>query len=113
MLTSQRFFDTWCQIATEGKDRLLGSWEDSKEYTRTILAADDGLIKKLARKLQLHSYSYGRSGYYWMDAVLYDTQDLIPPPLAPMGETWLRGIRVAIEHENDFHSVSLRKLGTS
>lgn len=44
-----------------------------------------------------------------MDAVLYLPEDRIS--LAPPHQTWLRRIRVAFEHENDFRSGLYKEIG--
>lgn len=101
-ITANQFFQVWKQVGLARKSDLLNKWSNSKQYTSLILYDEDAVLKDIARKLGLLCYSYGQHGYYWIDGVLYKPEDLFPD--CPKDQTWLRRIRVAFEHENDFYS---------
>lgn len=108
-ITAKLFYETWCEIADRHQKELADLWDRSGDYTKLILSHEDGLIKKVASEFGLESYSYGRSGYYWMDAVIFSHNDKIPGP--PKEETWLRNIKIAVEHENNFQSGLFKEVG--
>lgn len=101
-VSAKEFFRLWCEVAAERETDLLKRWEHSGQYTSVVLYDEDAILKAVASRLDLRSYSCGHQGYYWIDGVLYRDEDLFPD--CPKGQTWLRRIRVAFEHENDFHS---------
>lgn len=107
--TAKQFFEIWCETAGRHIEKLTNLWNRPTDYTKLILSHQNGLIKEIASRLQLQSYSYGRSGYYWMDAVLFSEADVISGRAKE--EIWLRKIRVAVEHENDFQSGLFKEIG--
>lgn len=101
-LNAETFFKSWCEIADSNKTVLLDKWGDDGEYTSFVLYDKNGLIYSVGYDLGLKTYTYSRHGYYGIDAVLYkDIEDIIPD--SSISETWLRWIRIAIEHENQFN----------
>jgi hypothetical protein len=62
-------------------------------------------MKEVADKLHLLCY---HSDYYSLDTVFYKEDDLVPG--RPAVSYWLRDIRIAFEHENNFNSGLYREV---
>ena len=108
-ITAEQFFKTWCKVAAICENDLVKEWHNRKTFTSLILHNDNALLKEIGDELDFKCYAYGRQGYYWIDGVLYKSEDLFPD--CPKEQTWLRKIRVALEHENDFNSNLLTEVG--
>jgi len=97
---AHRFFEQWVRACHDQQSELLESWKENKRYTSCILEGPTSIIARIAEQLDLKSYSGGK-GYYYIDAILFTEEDQIPGTGC---ETWVRRIRVAFEHENNFNS---------
>lgn len=94
----ERFFTTWISTCEERLSDLLENWDRSPFYTANIFTDPCAIIEGVATKLGFKCYC----GYYSIDAVLFKPEDYVPR--IPIGQTWIRRIRIAFEHENDFGS---------
>ena len=99
-ISAKQFFTAWLEAADEMEDSLSANWGNSKNYTSIIRASGDCVIRRVAGKVGLQCYP---ADYYSLDSVLYEPSDRVD--CAPDGETWLRGMSVAFEHENDIKKV--------
>ena len=77
------------------------AFKDNPSFTSFI----SDVVDKLSKKMGLLHYRE----YYTLDHVLYSQEDRIPEGELPFGTssvrgTWLKHIRVAIEHENGLDS---------
>jgi hypothetical protein len=103
-ILAEVFFREWKQECEARHEALLTAWPNWPAFTALILNHPNPIILEVAKKLNLEAYS----GYYDTDAVLYTDVDLVPS--APVGQTWLRRIRVAFEHENEIDSGLFKEL---
>jgi len=93
-----KFFQFWVDACAQRHNILLQDWTNYRAFTSHVLTEPDPIIKAVATSLDLQWYS----GYYHIDAILFRDADRVPD--APAGTTWVRRIRVAFEHENNFDS---------
>ena len=99
-VTAVRFYTMWFEKAELLKDKIQEIWSRTTEVTNLVLRAENCLLGNVAAGLGLICYS--RSDYYSIDAVLYKNEDKVPG--LPDNNYWLRAIRVAFEHENNFRN---------
>jgi hypothetical protein len=99
-VTAVKFYNMWLEKAELLKDRIEENWGKRTEVTDLVLRDENCLLGCVAAGLGLNSYS--RSDYYSIDAVLYKDEDKVPD--LPDNNYWLRAIRVAFEHENNFRN---------
>src|SRR5437879_6355436 len=92
------FFKRWVDACGQRHDVLFQDWPNQRVFTSHILSGPSPIIKDVADGLELKCYC----GYYCLDAVLFKEIDLVPD--RPAGTTWLRRVRIAFEHENNFKS---------
>ena len=100
-ISASEFFKCWVINSGEIKNEIYSLWKTKKkELTKLILDPETGIINNVASYFNLKNYSYGY-GYYYVDSVFYmpDEDRVI---FGNQDNTWLRKIRVAIEHENNF-----------
>lgn len=106
VITPCQFFECWKAACLAQQTALLSTWEQSKNYTGSILRnhPPGSVIAQVAACLGLTSYCE----YYWLDAILFkeagEGQDGDRVKNVPPGQTWVHTIRVAFEHEGDFRS---------
>ena len=98
-ITSAQFYKEWLNVVESRKDHLPKIWDNSKAYTEYIIGDNNSVIEDVANRLDLLCYP---RDYYSIDTILYKQEDRTPH-LAP-NNFWLRDMRVAFEHENDFNS---------
>ena len=96
--TSTQFFELWVQTCTTQFVTLYRDWPNPPVFTADILSGPTSVMGVIETQLGLHGYS----NYYHIDEILYADQDLVPG--IPVGQVWVRRIRVAFEHENFFLS---------
>jgi hypothetical protein len=114
-MTNKDFFLLWEEVCELNKTKILDLYESQKykDYTKFILNNDQSvkksIIEQIADKLGLKYYSQG-NGYYFIDAVLYKENDLLPSN--PVNNTWsnveqprLRRIRISFEHEMEPNTI--------
>jgi hypothetical protein len=99
-ITSEAFFNAWVQTAKNRESLLKKIWREKTNFTNQVKGSDSSIMKEIADKLGLLCY---HGDYYCIDTVLYKKEDLALGPKA--GNYWLRDMRVAFEHENDFNGV--------
>ena len=92
------FFELWVDTCVQRHDTLFRDWPNSPFFTSHVFSEPNSIIEAIASRLRLRCYC----GYYSIDAILFADGDLVPS--IPVGTTWVRRIRVAFEHENDFDS---------
>ena len=92
------FFEYWVDACVQRHDILSRDWFNSPVFTSHVFTEPNAIIQAIASRLRLRCYC----GYYSIDAILFEDGDLVPD--IPVGTTWVRRIRVAFEHENDFDS---------
>lgn len=93
-----KFYLAWCHKVSSRTQELKNVWGASKAYTNTIIHSDSSIIMDVARALDLKCYN---ADYYYIDAVFFKPEDLVPEhPNA----YYLTDLRIAFEHENDFNS---------
>jgi len=102
--TATSFFNLWVQTCTAQFTILYRDWANPPVYTADILSGPTSVMGVIETKLGLHGYS----DYYHIDEILYADRDLVPG--IPAGQTWVRRIRVAFEHENFFQSGLFQEL---
>lgn len=102
--SAEQFFHAWVEECQERYVDLFNAWPRGREFTRQIFDEPRSLLAHVGRRLNLRTYC----GYYHTDAILYRDADLVP--LAPTGQTWVRRVRVAFEHENNFSSGLFQEL---
>jgi len=98
-MTAQTFFTAWLDTVNEMKQQLVTDWRSAKLFTNHIKSSEDCVLKRIATRTDLLCYPHD---YYSVDAVFYREEDLVPD--RPEGSTWLRGLSVAFEHENNIRS---------
>jgi hypothetical protein len=114
-MTNKDFFLSWKEICELNKTKIINLYENQqyKDYTKFILNNDKSverpIIEQIAEKLELKYYSQGH-GYYFIDAVLYKENDLLPSNTT--NNTWsnieqprLRRIRISFEHEMEPNTI--------
>jgi hypothetical protein len=99
MVNSEIFFKTWLETISIEKENLLSIWRNAKLFTPYIKDSENSILRQIAEKLNLKCFP---NEYYYIDAIFYLEEDLVPG--RPEGSTWVRDIRIALEHENDFNS---------
>ncbi len=92
------FFQIWYKTVHSRREHLLEIWRNSKVFTHYIKNHEDSILREVAQKLDLLCFPHD---YYCIDAILYKNEDRL---LDIKDATWVRDIRVAFEHENNFHS---------
>lgn len=92
------FFNLWIDACVERNEKLVKDWSNGPLFTAHIFTEPDAVIEAVAKRLSLKCYC----GYYSIDAILFKEDDLVPG--IPLGTTWVRRIRLALEHENYFNS---------
>jgi len=97
-ITSLAFYNAWIESVNNRKEHLLKIWRNPKEYTLHIKGDENCLIEEVSEKLDLICYP---RDYYSIDTILYKQEDLVPK--IKDGTYWVRDIRVAFEHENNFN----------
>ena len=102
--TSADFFNLWVQTCTAQFATLYRDWPNPPAFTADILSGPTSVMGVIETQLGLHGYS----DYYDIDEILYAGHDLVPG--IPAGQTWVRRIRVAFEHENFFLSGLFQEL---
>ncbi|KOS07120.1 hypothetical protein AM493_14540 [Flavobacterium akiainvivens] len=96
-INSRNFFSVWKKIVGSRKDMLSNDWRKHAVFTSHVKGNDDSIIKEIAGSFGLLYYNE----YYSLDVVLYKEEDLVPD--ITEGWCWLRNIRIAFEHENNFN----------
>ena len=100
-----QFLDLWTEVCTTQHATLYSDWPHAPAFTADIFTGPTSVIETIAARLGLRAYC----GYYSIDAILFSEQDLVPG--SPVGQTWVRRIRIAFEHENFFTSGLFQELG--
>lgn len=104
-INSEVFFENWLSASKIKEQEILAAWSNSADLSSVIMYEEDSVVDILCRNLNLSHYSE----YYSLDKVIYDkSSDLVPN--SPTGQTWLRQIKVAFEHENFFNSGLFQEL---
>lgn len=96
-INSKNFFSIWKKSVESKKDNLIDDWRKNAVFTSHVKGNDEPIIKEVAKSFGLLYYNE----YYSIDVVLYKEGDLVPD--IPEGWCWLRNIRIAFEHENNFN----------
>jgi hypothetical protein len=96
-IQAAKFFELWTDACIQRREILCQDWGNYSLFTSHVFA-ENSIIEAVSDKLGLRCYC----GYYSIDAILFTEDDLVPR--RPAGTTWVRRIRVAFEHENDFES---------
>jgi hypothetical protein len=104
-ISSTMFFQAWLETVHHRKEHVLNIWRHAKEFRSHLKGDDASIMKEVADKLHLLCY---HSDYYSLDTVFYKEDDLVPG--RPEVSYWLRDIRVAFEHENNFNSGLYREV---
>lgn len=99
-----QFLDLWTEVCTTQHAILYRDWPHAPAFTANIFTGPTSVIEVVAARLALRDYC----GYYSIDAILFAEQDLVPG--IPAGQTWVRRIRIAFEHENFFTSGLFQEL---
>jgi hypothetical protein len=99
-ITSTEFFAAWVETCGRRFETLSRDWSNGPAFTAHIMDEPESVIRAVAKRLNRDLECY--CGYYCIDAILFNKGDRVPD--APPGQTWVRGIRVAFEHENFFTS---------
>ena len=97
-ITAADFLISWKNVCAKNLDVLNREWFNDKVYTDWMLNGPDSITGQISKEMGLSKYS----GYFFVDNVIYAEEDLISG--SPDGSVWLRQIRIALEHENDFSS---------
>lgn len=98
---SQSFIKALNTVTKQDCKNVLSKWHANFGlFTEYMLDSDNSFLRLVANELNLKCYTNGRMGYYFIDAVFYKPEDQITT-YSP-SETWLKNIRIAIEHENQF-----------
>lgn len=92
------FFAYWIDACKQRHDTLFSDWTRSSFFTAHVFTEPGNIIDDIAGRMGLRAYC----GYYSIDAVLFKDDDFVPD--RPGGTTWIRRIRIAFEHENNFYS---------
>jgi hypothetical protein len=98
-ISSAAFFQAWIGTVQARKEHMLSIWRKTKPFTAYVKGSEESIMQEVATKLGLLCY---HRDYYSIDTVLYKPEDLVPG--LPSGAFWLKDIRVAFEHENNFDS---------
>ena len=94
-ISAHRFLQAWKEAASLRETDLLENWSANLgKYTSIVKDDQDCIVKSVANKISLSHYSE----YYHTDVIFYDNDDLVPN--RKLGQTWVRGIKVAFEHEH-------------
>lgn len=93
-IDSYTFFRFWKNACQTDSSSLIHNWSCSADYTECIYPIVENVAEAFGLKY-CHEY-------YKIDSVFYKEVDLVPGTRPQ--NTWLRRIRVAFEHENDFFS---------
>ncbi|HEX4121947.1 MAG TPA: hypothetical protein VH619_15105 [Verrucomicrobiae bacterium] len=93
---AHRFLNEWTFVCERHKEKLLANYYDKKPYTLMVHEDEGCIIEEIAKGMGL---LWARE-YYGVDAVFYTDDDLVPERL---GGTWLRGIKIAFEHEHNYY----------
>jgi hypothetical protein len=97
-LNATTFFQVWYETVHNRRERLLEIWRNPKVYTHYIKNHEDSVLKEIAKKLDLQCFPHD---YYCVDAIFFKDEDRVPDIEYA---TWVRDIRVAFEHENNYNS---------
>src|SRR5690606_10428665 len=92
------FLKAWTSECNRQGSELRATWTSRQSLTARMLSESDSVVRKVAARLELESVLE----YYHTDTVLYLPGDRVA--VAPVGQTWLHRIRVAVEHEAIFGS---------
>ena len=96
-VTAKQFYQAWLDTVTNRETDMLKVWRNNKQLTAFVKGSTSSVMEAVASKLELKCY---HADFYSIDTVLYKQEDLITDwPKAPF---FLRDIRVAFEHENNF-----------
>lgn len=99
-ISAARFFQSWVTACQSMQPQLMANWENPRgAFTRLIKSKNDCVVRRIAADLQLLCYPHD---YYGIDATFYEPSDLVPR--IPEGSTWLSGLSIAFEHENNVGS---------
>jgi hypothetical protein len=94
---AQDFLRAWREVVDPRQDELVANWHKRKIFTAIVKDEKDCIVDKVAEKLGLRCYPE----YYHTDTIFYDkAADLVPG--IPENQTWVRGIKVAFEHEHSY-----------
>lgn len=93
------FFHAWLGAVEEMRPELTAKWRNNRDFTAAVKSSGDCVLNRVAARIGLKCYPYD---YYCVDAVFYEPSDKVPD--APQNSTWLSGVSVAFEHENDVRS---------
>ncbi len=95
---AKKFYFAWCDKVNARKKELENTWRNSKAYTKTIIHSNSSILMDISETLGFKCYN---ADYYFIDAVFFKPEDLVPEyPEA----YYLTDLRIAFEHENDFAS---------
>jgi hypothetical protein len=97
IVTAYKFEEKWEAACNQRQSLLYKYWNDRKKYTSCIVNDENSIIDLIAESIGLLCYS----GYYHTDAIFFEEKDRVPD--VPKGQTWVRRIRIAFEHENVFN----------
>ena len=103
-MIASRFFEAWLAATSERSEELARRWASQRAFTSCMLKEPNSVVDAVAAKLGWKCYDE----YYSIDAIMFAPEDRIPE--APANQTWVRRIRVALEHENNFESGLFREL---
>jgi hypothetical protein len=94
--TAIEFFCQWKKVAAFRLDELLTNWSKRKKFTSIVKDEEECIVEKIAENLGLRCYSE----YYHTDTIFFDDDDLVPEKAD--GQTWVRGLKIAFEHEHSY-----------
>lgn len=100
-MTNKQIYNTWQKVCQRNNEKLLKNWDNTSEYTKTMLKNDDAVLYEFAAELGLSAIGE----YYSLDAVFYHESDVVSSESKNKVWTrtngnWLKRIRIAFEHEN-------------
>lgn len=105
-VSAEAFLKHWRNVCLDKHNLVYATWPENRLFTSLVFERPNSLFEDIGRALGLCAYA----GYYHIDGILFDDEeDRIP--LAPDGQTWIRRIRVAFEHENDYDSGLFKEIG--
>lgn len=95
---AKKFASEWLNVFRSRESEINLVRRGSREYTKLIISSENSVVLDLAKRLELECFN---GDYYYIDSVFYKKNDLIPDI---SHGCYLKDIRIAFEHENDFNS---------
>jgi hypothetical protein len=98
MSLAKNFLNAWLSVCSDRESEINTIWDNNKEYTKLVISSDNSIVVDVAKRLELECFN---GDYYYIDSVFYKNSDLIP---GISQGCYLKDIRIAFEHENNFSS---------